>query len=91
MAEIDILEAPNLAQPFLERAATIKTETSAGRRALLTDSLVLDLSERSRRRKLEAGLAERLRTLRANLSTLNVAEAHAMEAHRRRALPPSVR
>jgi hypothetical protein len=79
MAEIDALDGPQAAQPFLERAAAIRAETSASRRALLTDSLVLDLSERSRRRRSEAVVAEKLRALRAYLSTLGVVEAQTME------------
>jgi hypothetical protein len=79
MAEIDALEESQTARPILERAAAIKAETSASRRALLTDSLVLDLSEHSRRRRSQASLAEKLRVLRANLSTLGLADARAME------------
>jgi hypothetical protein len=79
MAEIDAFEEPQVARPFLERAAAIKTEAAANRRALLTDSLVLDLSEHSRQRRSDASLGKRLRALRANLSTLGVPNARALE------------
>jgi hypothetical protein len=79
LAEIDTFDDTSVAQPFLDRVASIKTETSPGRWALLIDSLVLELAERSRQRKSEMVLADKLRAMRATLSTLGVAEARAME------------
>jgi hypothetical protein len=66
--------------PAFRRAAAIAAEASPERRALLTDSLVLDLSERSRRRRADEILTERLREVQVGLRTLGTPETHAMEA-----------
>ena len=47
MAEIETLDDEEIVQPFRTRASAIAAEVSPERRALLTDSLVLDLSERT--------------------------------------------
>jgi hypothetical protein len=79
MAEIDTLEDAEIVRPFQERAAAIAAEASPERRALLTDSLVLDLSERSRQRRANEVRVERLREVQAALRTLGTSETHAME------------
>jgi hypothetical protein len=80
MAEIETLDDAEIVQPFRERAAAIAAEASPQRRALLTDSLVLDLSERSRRRRADELRVERLREVQGALRTLGTPEAHAMGA-----------
>jgi hypothetical protein len=80
MAEIEALDDAEIVQPFKERAAAISAEASRERRALLTDSLVLDLSERSRRRRADEILMERLREVKVGLRTLGTPETHAIEA-----------
>jgi hypothetical protein len=79
MAEIETLEDAEIVQPFKERAAAIVAEASPERRALLTDSLVLDLSEWSRRRRTDEIRAERLREVLASLQTFARPATHAME------------
>jgi hypothetical protein len=79
MAEIETLEDAEIVRPFQERAAAIAAEASPGRRALLTDSLVLDLSERSRQRRANEVRVERLREVQAALRTFDTSEVHAME------------
>jgi hypothetical protein len=80
MAEIETLDDAETVQPFRQRAAAIAAEVSPERRALLTDSLVLDLSERSRRRRADDILMDRLREVQVGLRTLGAPETHAMEA-----------
>jgi hypothetical protein len=80
MAEIETLDDPDTAQPFKERVAAIAAEGSAERRALLTDSLVLDLSERSRRRRADVVRAGNLREVQTGLRALGTPETRAMEA-----------
>jgi hypothetical protein len=48
LAELDALEDRDAANRFVERAVTIAGETSPNRRALLTDSLILDLTAQLR-------------------------------------------
>jgi hypothetical protein len=80
MAEIETLDDAEIVRPFRERAAAIAAEASPQRRALLTDSLVLDLSERSRRRRTDEVRVQKLREVQVALRTLGTPEAHAMEA-----------
>jgi hypothetical protein len=79
MAEIETLEDAETVQPFRERATAIAAEASPDRRALLTDSLVLDLSERSRQRRANEARVEKLREVHAALQALGTSETHAME------------
>jgi hypothetical protein len=79
MAEIETLEDAEIVRSFRERAVAITAEALPGRRALLTDSLVLDLSERSRQRRENEVRAERLREVQTALRTLGTSETHAME------------
>jgi hypothetical protein len=80
MAEIETLDEEEIVQPFRDRAAAIAAESSPQRRSLLTDSLVLDLSERSKRRRADQATMEKLRDVRAALGTLSTPEAVAMDA-----------
>ena len=80
MAEIETLDDPETAKPYLERASAIASELSIARRALLTDSLALDLSERSRRRRQDAMRAGKLREARAGLQAVDASEARMIEA-----------
>jgi predicted nucleic acid-binding protein len=62
LAELEIFEDTEEVNAFTERARRIATEASPDRRALLTDSLVIDASEhirlRRKREKAEASLRE---------------------------------
>jgi hypothetical protein len=80
MAEIEMLDDADIARPFRERAAAIAAELSPQRRSLLTDSLILDLSERSKRRRADETTMEKFRDVRAALSTWNAPEAKAIGA-----------
>jgi hypothetical protein len=79
MAEIETLDDEAIVQPFRDRAAAIAAEASSQRRSLLTDSLILDLSERSKRRRAAHAIMEKLRDVRAALGTLSAPGA-AMDA-----------
>jgi hypothetical protein len=79
MAEIETLDDAEIVRPFRERAAAIAAQASPDRRALLTDSLVLDLSERSRQRRANEVRVEKLREVHAALRALGTSETHAME------------
>ncbi len=79
MAEIETLDDEEIVQPFRTRASAIAAEVSPERRALLTNSLVLDLSERSHRRRADEIRIDRLREVQMGLRTLGTPETHAME------------
>jgi hypothetical protein len=80
MAEIETLDDADIVQPFRDRAAAIAADSSPQRRSLLTDSLILELSERSKRRRAAEATMEKLRDVHAALRTLRAPEAQAMEA-----------
>jgi hypothetical protein len=75
MAEIEAWGEPSDLAPFLDRARAIPSEPDRNRRELLTDSLVLQLSEyrRSQRRRIE--LKARLQEALAVLEPFRSAEA----------------
>jgi hypothetical protein len=77
-AEIEALDEPHEVQQFQERAASIAGEPSGQRKALLVDSLILDLSEHCRQRRAKVDLGERLRDMRASLRALGTVETNAM-------------
>jgi hypothetical protein len=79
MAEIETLEDAEIVRPFRERAVAIAAEPSPERRALLTDSLVLDLSERCRERRANEVRVEKLREAQAALRALGTSETRVME------------
>jgi hypothetical protein len=80
MAEIETLDDADIVQPYRDRAAAIAGEVSPQRRSLLTDSLVLDLSERSKHRRADEAMLQKLRDIHAALSTWDTAEAKAIGA-----------
>jgi hypothetical protein len=70
MAEIEALDDPATVQQYSKRATSVALEGSPERRALLTDSLILDLSEHSKRRRANEIRAEKLREVRSRLRVL---------------------
>lgn len=80
LAEIEALEDAEVARPFLERAAAISRETQEGRRALLTDSLMLEVSAHVRARQAREATASSLREVRCGLSALDTPSALALGA-----------
>jgi hypothetical protein len=77
LAEVEAWGEPDDLAPFLDRARLIPLEPDKGRRELLTDSLILELSEyrRSQRRRTE--LKHRLQEALAVLEPFRSAEAAA--------------
>lgn len=71
LAEVQALEDAAVVRPFLERADTISRETQAGRRALLTDALVLEVAAHRRAQREREAAAVRLREARADLMALD--------------------
>lgn len=70
LGEIEAICEPSESAPFLQRAGVAAKEREPGRRALLTDSLIIDLAaHRSAARQREA-LLEKLRSARAALAAL---------------------
>jgi hypothetical protein len=69
------------ALPFIERAHAIAKEPQASRRALLTDSLVLELSDRTRGFRTADAKAKELRAVHAELQTLDTPEALILASH----------
>jgi hypothetical protein len=80
LAEVEALEDAEAARPFVERAAAISREPQAGRRALLTDSLVLDVSAHRRARQAREAAVASLREVRCGLATLGTPTALALDA-----------
>lgn len=80
LAEVEALEDAEAARPFLERAAALSAESSASRRALLTDSLVLDVAAHCRARREREAATVRLRELRGTLATLGSSAARDLSA-----------
>jgi len=80
LGEIETVAEPQMARGFVDRANAIAQETSSDRRALLTDSLTLDVARHAQdRRQGEATLA-RLRQARAALVAVRTAAADALIA-----------
>jgi hypothetical protein len=78
LAEIETLDDSKAAEPYLGRANAIAVELSDDRRALLTDSLVLDLVERKREREMREAAVQGLCEARVALASLDIAAARAM-------------
>lgn len=78
LAEIETLDDATTAAPYLARADAISAEASTHRRALLTDSLILDLAEHKRRREMREAALTSLRQARAALASLDTAAARAI-------------
>jgi hypothetical protein len=70
LAEIEISSDASVAQEFVARAAAIAGEESEQRRALLTDSLILDAAEDARRRQDQEAKFNKLRAMQASLEGL---------------------
>jgi len=79
LAELNATEDSEVAGAFQVRANAIAAEASAGQRALLTDSLVLELSARAQQRRDRANLVDQLRELRARLSVVAAPEGRSLE------------
>ncbi|MBN9682275.1 MULTISPECIES: hypothetical protein [unclassified Corallococcus] len=80
LAEIEALEDAEVARPFLERASAIAQEIQPGRRALLTDSLMLDVSAHRRARQSHENVVASLRNVRSGLMALESPTARTMGA-----------
>lgn len=78
LAEIEAFENRDSARLFLERAQAIAREDSESRRALLTDSLVLDLSSHCKAQSDLKALATNLREVRGSLTALGSASTQEM-------------
>lgn len=85
LAEIEATEAEG-AQPFLARAILIAQETSASRRSLLTDSLILDLLAHLNERKAKELVIVSMREMRSELYRLTSKSATELEAVLTRAI-----
>jgi hypothetical protein len=88
IAEMETLDDPETLGPFKQRAVAIMSEIDDRRRALLTDSLVLDLSDRSRRRRVHELQVTRLHQILVELRTLDTPESRAMQERITAALNP---
>lgn len=80
LAEVEALEDAEVARPFLERARAILREAEPGRRALLTDSLVLELGAHRRARREREAARARLEEARRGLAALATPAARALAA-----------
>ncbi|MDY7229900.1 hypothetical protein [Hyalangium rubrum] len=80
LAEVEALEEPEVARPFLERAAAISREVQEGRRALLTDALMLDVGAYRRARQAREVAVASLREVRCSLAALGTPTTLALEA-----------
>ncbi|CAM5761083.1 hypothetical protein LMIY3S_00017 [Labrys miyagiensis] len=85
LAEIEVSEPPEIVKQFLDRARTISSEASSAQRALLTDSLILDASDRAQRRKTHEAILPKLLEARAAIAEIYSAEANALKARLDRA------
>jgi len=80
LAEIEAIEREEIAQPFLDRVVLIAKEPSSCRRSLLTDSLILDLVDRSNARKEKELAIASMREIRCELRRLTCKLANDLEA-----------
>ena len=71
LAEIEALDDLESSQHFMDRVRIVSGENSANRRALLTDSLILDLSMHCRLRRELDSLESKLREVRSSLSVID--------------------
>jgi hypothetical protein len=78
LAEIETRGDASVAQDFVSRAAAIADEESEQRRALLTDSLILDAAENARRRHEQEVKFNQLRAMQASLEGLATPPAQEM-------------
>jgi hypothetical protein len=78
LAEIETGGDVDVARVFVARAAAIAGEESEQRRALLTDSLILDAAENARRRREQEAKFNQLRAMQASLEGLATPSAKEM-------------
>ena len=71
LAEIEAFDGQGANQHFMDRVHIISGEPVFNRRALLTDSLVLDLSTHCRLRRERESLETKLREVRSSLSVID--------------------
>ena len=80
LAEVSVLTNSTSAAALLQRAARIAEENSPSRRALLTDSLILDVAERLKMQRMADEAMARLRDARANLAAIASPATKTIEA-----------
>lgn len=80
IAELEATEDISSVKPFLHRIASISQESSANRRSLLTDSLILDLVAHSNERKDKEKAIVSMREIRSELHRLKSKKAKDLEA-----------
>jgi len=81
LAEIETNEDADVAIGFVARAAAIAGEESEQRRALLTDSLILDAAASARRRHEQEAKFDKLRAMQASLEGLATPQAQLMASN----------
>lgn len=86
LAEIETNEDAIVAQGFVARAVAIAGEQSEQRRALLTDSLILDAAASAHRRREQEAKFNKLRATQASLEGLATGPAQAMASSIAKAL-----
>jgi hypothetical protein len=74
IATMEVLDR-KMAAPFITRAEELERERSADRRALLTDSLILDLRARLTERQTWHSMLDALEEARATLESVGLSEA----------------
>jgi hypothetical protein len=80
IAELEATEDKSSVTPFLDRIASISQESSANRRSLLTDSLILDLVAHSNERKAKDKAISSMREVRSELHRLKSKQAKNLES-----------
>ncbi len=86
IAELEATEDKSSVKPFLDRIASISKESSANRRSLLTDSLILDLVAHSNERKAKEKAIASMREIRSELHRLKSKQAKDLESLLTRAI-----
>jgi hypothetical protein len=80
LAEIEAIDEVDVARGFLDRASSIGADPSADRRVVLTDSLILDVAEHVRTRRLAGERRRMLAGARAQLRRISGSAARDLEA-----------
>lgn len=80
IAEIESWDGEAAVEKFVERANAISLERDAARRALLTDSLIIELGAFRAEQRRKQNLLERLRKARALLEPFSSAEAETFKS-----------
>ena len=79
IAELETTEDTSSIRPFLDRIASISKESSANRKSLLTDSLILDLTAYSNERKTKEKAIASMQEIRSELHRFKSKEAKDLE------------